>query len=185
VEFEQTLVAAARAGQAEAREALAVRCRTAVYVLALQMTGRPDDALDVAQDAMLRFFQHLGRFDDERAVTPWLFTIVRKQVRDLWRCRKARPTHALDPEGLTSALIDAGPNPEQAYADGERTRRVWEAVATLAPDRRDILVLRDWHDLSYAEIARVLDVPPSTVMARLHAARKACALAITKGGHDA
>jgi RNA polymerase sigma-70 factor (ECF subfamily) len=185
VEVEQTLVAAARAGVGDAREALASRCRRAAYVLALQITGRPDDALDIAQDAMVRFFEHLDQFDDERAVRPWLFTIVRNRVRDLWRRRAARPAQALDPDLLVSQLIDAGPTPEQAYASTERTRRVWRTVAGLSADHREILVLRDGHDLSYAEIARVLEVPAGTVMSRLHAARKAFARAFTKGGHEA
>ena len=185
MELEQALVAAARAGKAEAREALAARCRADAYVLALQITGRPDDALDIAQDAMLRFFQHLGRFDGERAVRPWLFAIVRNRARDLWRRRAARPGEALDPELLTRQLVDTGPTPEQAYANAERTRRVWQTVAGLSADHREILVLRDGHDLSYAEIARVLGIPAGTVMSRLHGARKAFGRAMAKGERDA
>jgi len=185
VELEQTLVAAARAGQADAREALASRCRSAAYVLALQITGRPDDARDIAQDAMLRFFQSLGRFDGERDVRPWLFAIVRNRARDLWRRRAARPAEALDPESLVSQLIAAEPTPEEAYANAERTQRVWRAIGRLSTDHREILVLRDHHDLTYAEIARALDIPVGTVMSRLHAARKAFGRAFTKGEHDA
>jgi len=118
-------------------------------------------------------------------VRPWLFAIVRNRARDLWRRRAARPAQPLDPELLTTQLIDAGPTPEQVYADTERTRRVWHAVAELSPDHREILVLRDGQDLSYAEIARVLGIPAGTVMSRLHAARKAFSRAFTKGDADA
>ena len=88
---DQELVDQARAGLDEARETLAKRHRQAAYLLALQMLGNRDDAMDVAQDAMLRFFTSLSRFDRERRVQPWLLAIVRNLVRDLWRPRKRRP----------------------------------------------------------------------------------------------
>jgi len=88
---DQELVDQARAGRHDARETLARRYRQAAFVLALQMLGNRDDAMDVAQDAMLRFFTSLNSFDRERPIQPWLFAIVRNQVRDLWRRRKRRP----------------------------------------------------------------------------------------------
>jgi RNA polymerase sigma factor (sigma-70 family) len=75
-------------GDLDARETLAQRYRQPAYLLTLQMLSNRDDAMDVAQDAMLRFFTTLGSFDSERRVQPWLFTIVRNQVRDLWRRRQ-------------------------------------------------------------------------------------------------
>ncbi len=87
---ESERVELARAGDPVARESLALRHRQPAFLLALQMLGNRDDAMDVTQDAMLRFFTTLGSFDSERRVQPWLFTIVRNQVRDLWRRRHRR-----------------------------------------------------------------------------------------------
>lgn len=172
---EAELVALARAGRAAAREELARRCRHAAYLLALQLLRDPDDAVDVAQDAVLRFFTNLDRYDPSRPLRPWLFAIVRNRARDLGRRRRARPTEPLDgPFGeVRPEVIDTSPGPEEKTARHELRERVWRALTTLPEAHREILVLRDYQDLSYDEIARVLRVPMGTVMSRLHRARKA------------
>src|SRR5687767_313583 len=93
------LMAAARAGQREARERLAEEHRRAAYLLALQLVRNRDDALDVAQEAMLRFFTTLDRFDSGRPVRPWLLCIVRNCAHDLQRRQKVRRAESLDSAG--------------------------------------------------------------------------------------
>jgi len=67
---------------------------------------------------------------------------------------------------------DPGSRADDALDRRELAQRVWRAIAELDGDKREILVLRDFHDLSYAELARVLDIPQGTVMSRLHGARR-------------
>jgi len=167
------LVVQARSGVAEAREELARRYREPAYLLGLQLTGNREDALDVAQDALLRFFATLDRFQEERPVRPYLLRIVRNRVMDLWRRRRIRRTESLDAGELPRQIADERPGPEAMSRRAELRRRVWGAVSELVPAKREILVLRDYHDLAYAEIAKVLGIPIGTVMSRLHAARKA------------
>ena len=167
------LVIQARSGVAEAREELARRYREPAYLLGLQLTGNRDDALDVAQDALLRFFATLDRFQAERPVRPYLLRIVRNRAMDLWRRRRIRRAESLDAGELPLQIADDRPGPEERSRRAELRRRVWRAVSELAPAKREILVLRDYHDLAYAEIAKVLGIPIGTVMSRLHAARKA------------
>ena len=169
------LVYRARAGETEARDELALRHRRSAYVLALQLLRDPDDALDVSQEAMLRFFTHLDRFDARRPVKPWLLAIVRNQARDLWRRRKVRRAESLDEEGgdLSLRLVDLDADPERDASRAQLRRRIWRALSELSDKKREILVLRDYHDLTYAEIASTLRVPIGTVMSRLHGARKA------------
>ena len=171
---DHTLVVQAQAGRREAREELARRVRRPAYVLALQLVGNREDALDVAQDSLLRLFAHLGRVAPDRPLRPWLFAIVRNRARDLWRRRAARPSESLDSRPDLSAHL-AAPfgDPEQETLRRERARRVWLAIGGLSRSHREILVLRDFHDLTYAEIAGILGVPLGTVMSRLHAARSA------------
>ena len=185
---DRRLVVGARAGRGDARDELARRFRRPAYLLALQIVGDPDDALDIAQDAMLRFFGSLARFRDDRPVRPWLFAIVRNRARDLWRRRAARPTEPLDARpDLAAHLAATTPDPEQALGRRERARGVWRAIGALSADHREILVLRDFHDLAYAEIAGVVDIPIGTVMSRLHAARSALRAELNKdeGAQDA
>ena len=171
---EPHLIVQAQAGGRAALDELARRMRGPAYVLALQLVGNRDDALDIAQDAMLRLFQHLGRVAPERPVRPWLFAIVRNRARDLWRSRAARPNESLDARpDLAAHLTTAAGDPEQQAARRQQARRIWTVIGALSDAHREILVLRDFHDLAYAEIAEVLGIPAGTVMSRLHAARAA------------
>jgi RNA polymerase sigma-70 factor (ECF subfamily) len=181
------LIRGASAGLAGAREELARRYRGPAYVLALQLLGNRDDALDVAQEAMLRFFATLGRLTPGRSVRPWLLTIVRNQARDLWRRQRVRRTEPIDGsgEGLAAELVVLVPNPEETAGREELRRRVWSALSRLSEGQREIVVLRDFHGLSYEEIAHVLDIKVGTVMSRLHAARTQLRARLSADGHHA
>lgn len=180
---ESALVTQAWSGDRDAREELARRVRGPAYVLALQLLGNPDDALDVAQDSLLRLFQSFSRFDPERPLRPWLARIVRNRVRDVQRRRRARPAVSLDSlvaDGFPESPA-RGAGPEERAAYHELQRRIWRALHRLGEAHREILVLRDYQDLSYAEIAAVLDVPQGTVMSRLHAARRSLRRVLEEG----
>ncbi len=171
---EGEIVLLAQEGDREAREFLATRYRPPAFRLAMQLLGRPEDARDVAQDAMLRFFDTLGRFQADRPVLPWLFKIVHNRVRDLERRRRRRRVESLDSylEASGREPVSARPGPEATTRRRDLQRRIWRAIGLLPPKHREILVLREYQDLSYAEIATVLSIPKGTVMSRLHAARQ-------------
>jgi RNA polymerase sigma-70 factor (ECF subfamily) len=167
------LVPSARAGDHAAREALARRAGEAAFVFALQLTRSPDAARDIAQDAVLRFFAHLDRYDPEQPIEPWLFAIVRNLVRDAWRRARVRDYESLDRWLEQGGAEPAGPDDPAAIAERRELQgRVWQAISELGHAHREILVLRDYHGLSYREIADVLAIPDGTVMSRLHAARE-------------
>jgi len=169
---DRTLVFKAREGDRDAREELAGRAGQAAFVFALQLTRSPEAARDIAQESLLRFFQHIDRFDAKQPVEPWLFGIVRNQARDAARRAKVRRHESLDmwleQGGREPASTD---DPAAAAERHELQRGVWQAVSELGDAHREILVLRDYHDLSYREISDVLSIPTGTVMSRLHAAR--------------
>jgi RNA polymerase sigma-70 factor, ECF subfamily len=184
---DELLTLAWSSGGAEAREELARRHRSSAYLLALQLLGNRDDALDVTQEAMLRFFRSVGRITPGRAVRPWLLTIVRNQARDFWRRQKVRRAESIDenPDHLLSQMVDTGPDPEEAVHRAELRRRVWRAIAALSADHREIVVLRDFHGLSYDELAHALGIRIGTVMSRLHAARQRLRALLTEEGFHA
>ncbi len=174
------LVRRTRKGDNSAADALARRFRQPAYCLALQLLGNPDDALDVAQDSLLNFFTTLHRFDASRPVKPWLLTIVRNRARDLMRRQKVRNKVALDPTGggptdeeatYIPQLIDQSADPEGDARQSQLRHHLWAALGRLTTGQREILILRDYQDLSYSEIAEVLSIPIGTVMSRLHRAR--------------
>jgi RNA polymerase sigma-70 factor, ECF subfamily len=181
---ERELVRRARKGDLAAREELAIAHRRAAYLLALQLLGNRDDALDASQDALLRFFSTLDRFRPEQPVRPWLYSIVRNRCRDLMRRGRVRRAESLDAdeEHWRPELVDATADPELDAERAELRRQVFAALGTLGQEHREILVLRDYQDLSYQEIAAVLRVPRGTVMSRLHRARKALGAALHAAG---
>jgi RNA polymerase sigma-70 factor (ECF subfamily) len=170
-----TLVSRARDGDTDAREKLAREMGDAAYVFALQITGRPESARDIAQDSVVRFFRSLDRFDEGLAVEPWLFSIVRNMARDHARREKVRRHDSLDAwleSGGQRAAEAEQTDPAAVAERRELQQRVWRAISELSETHRETVVLRDYHGLSYRQIAGVLAIPEGTVMSRLHAARK-------------
>jgi RNA polymerase sigma-70 factor (ECF subfamily) len=161
------------AGDREAQDVLVRRHRRDAYLTALQLMGNKDDALDVAQEALLRLLRTLHRFDRARPVRPWLLCIVRNLVQDAWRKRRFRGLNSLEELVATGAIGLAGrdPDPETLAARRELQRAVSRAVGTLPEIYREAVVLRDYQGLSYAEIAAGVGIPLGTVMSRLHKAR--------------
>ena len=145
----------------------------AAYVFAVQLTRRPDLAQDIAQDSLVKFYRGIDRLDERRPVEPWLYSIVRNQVRDQARKDRHRRHESLDARldaGIKEVADDAL-DPSEMAERRERQRMVWAAIGTLSDDHREILVLRDFHDLTYDELSTALGIPRGTVMSRLHAAR--------------
>lgn len=137
------------------------------HALAAYILGDPDDASDAVQDA---FATVLGKpaayYAEKGPLKPWFLRVVRNRCIDLMRRRRSGD---LPVDGLP----DKGVSPEQAAELDDRDRELKLALATITNEQRQIVILRDHLDLSYAEIAEVLDIAPGTVMSRLHRARLA------------
>jgi RNA polymerase sigma-70 factor (ECF subfamily) len=175
------LVVGAQRGEREAREELARRYRRPAFLFAFQLLGNREDALDVAQDAMLKFFTTLDRFEPHRPVQPWLFRIVRNRAVDIARRKKIRRADSIDdPDKHHEPATQPEASPERQAVRRQLQERLWQAVHRLPTRQREILVLRDYQDLSYAQIAEVLRIPKGTVMSRLHGARKALRSQVTQ-----
>jgi RNA polymerase sigma-70 factor (ECF subfamily) len=179
--IDRARLSSAQAGDKAARDAVARDVGRLAYVFALQLTHSSDAAEDVAQDAVLSFFRRLDRFDTDRPVEPWLYQIVRNRVRDLARRDRLRQHDSLDAwlEIAGREVRDDAPDPASEVEQTELRSEVWRGISSLRDDHMEILVLRDFHDLSYRQIAEVLTIPHGTVMSRLHAARRGLREALT------
>ena len=137
------------------------------HALAIQILGNSDEAADAVHDAFARVLARPSAYDDSRGpLKPWFLRIVRNHCLDLLRRRRAGDANV-------DELADPGPQPDRRLELEQRDEQLRRALARLGADQRQILVLRDYLDLSYAEIAGVLQVAPGTVMSRLHRARLA------------
>ncbi len=139
------------------------------FAYAFSVLRNRDDALDAVQSALLAVWKHRLRLRGGPQRRAWFYRVLRNKCIDIIRRRQSRRTVQLDPD-IPQPRADT---PADAASQAEQCRRVREALASLPADLREILILRDFHDLSYAEIARVLEIPAGTVMSRLHRARLA------------
>lgn len=137
------------------------------HALATQILGNPDDAADAVQDAFATALRRPEMYDASKGpLKPWFMRVVHNRCIDMLRRRR--------PTGVSPDLvIDPQAGPEELLSSSQRSDGILMALATLPGDQREIIVLRDYMDLSYAEIADVLTIAPGTVMSRLHRARLA------------
>jgi RNA polymerase sigma-70 factor (ECF subfamily) len=120
------------------------------------------DAEDAVQQAALRALERIATFDSNHSFRGWWFAILRNCCVDLVRTRKRRPT-----EPLGAHLADNQATNEAKWLQLDR------AIERLSTQHQEILRLRYFGELSYADLAETLQIPPGTVMSRLHLARKA------------
>jgi len=135
------------------------------HALAIQILGNADDAADAVHDAVATALAKPDAFDDTRGpLKPWFLTVVRNRCIDMLRRRRGSDV-------LIDQLVESSSGPEEILARAETANAIQRALASIDSDKRQIVVLRDYLDLSYAEIAAVLSIAPGTVMSRLHRAR--------------
>jgi len=141
------------------------RLGNGAHALATQILGNAEDAADAVHDSFASVLSRPGAYDANKGpLKPWFLRVVRNRCLDMIRRRR-------DNTDQVSELIDPAPNPEERVADHQRSARIAAGVARLSQDKREVIVLRDFLDLSYAEIATILNIAPGTVMSRIHRAR--------------
>ncbi|NOZ21130.1 MAG: sigma-70 family RNA polymerase sigma factor [Planctomycetes bacterium] len=164
----------ARDGDRDAFGEIVTHYQRLVYNLAFRMCRDRAEAWDMAQEAFLRTFRNLGKYDPQRAFRPWLMRVATNVCLNWIRDKRpSMPTvsDVADPEGEPlQAVDDADPAMEAAGRDAAKLVR--DAVAELAPNYRVVVTLRYLEELSYGEIADRLDLPIGTVKNRLFRSRE-------------
>lgn len=139
------------------------------YVAAFRWLGTEEESRDACQEAAARALAAGSRFDPSQPFYPWFYRILKNHCFDrLKRRKRVRPT---DREPTPDAA-PSEPGAERALVATERARAVAAAIAALPEELREIIELRHFQDLSYDEMAAVLDCPAGTVMSRLYRARQ-------------
>ncbi len=163
------LVRAARGGDRSALEMLLRRHHDRIAALCRRMCGNDADGADATQEALIAIVRGLARFDGRAAFTTWAYRVATNACLDELRRRGRRPLSGVDDDVLETT--GRGDRPGAADADpGDLVADrldVDAALATLSPDHRAAVVLRDLCTLDYAEIAEVLGLPAGTVRSRI------------------
>jgi RNA polymerase sigma-70 factor, ECF subfamily len=169
----------AKRGDRGAFGALVRKYQRRVYATALHITGNHQDAADVAQDAFIRAYKGLARFDERSDLFTWLYRITVNTALNHLRSRKrvdnlarAGATEVAAEGGRPEKLGDEGRTPRELLELQERYRRVLEELGELSPSLRITLLLATVEGKSYREIAELLEIPEGTVAWRVNEARK-------------
>lgn len=169
-----------RAGDSEAFGLLVERYKRRAYAQALAIVRSREDALDLSQEAFARAYRARHTLDPDRPFYAWLYQILRRLCFNFLRDAQAQ-AHLLEAQGnewLVSLAHAAHADPLQEAERAEARRRVAAAIGDLPPHEREVLVLKEFEELKYREIADLLGIPIGTVMSRLYSARKRLAEAL-------
>jgi len=174
------LVRALREGSEQAYETLLLRFQQPVYNLALRLLNDPSDASDVVQEVFLKVFRNVGHFRNQSSLKTWIFRIAINEAHNQrrWFFRHRHREVGMEDEredarSRAEVLADSGQSPFDYVLDNEQQALIEEAVARINPTFRAAVVLRDITDLSYEEIAEVLQVSLGTVKSRILRGREA------------
>jgi RNA polymerase sigma-70 factor (ECF subfamily) len=159
-------------GETEAFGLLVRRWESPIYGLSLRMLGRDEDARDVCQETFLAAFRHLRKFRGDAKFSSWIYRIALNACHSRLRRHDGVAAHSLDAEdedGRKSELPDLRIEaaPEQMLRD-ERTLIVRRALQAIPAEMRQVIVMKEYEDLTFAEIAEILEIPVSTVKSRLY-----------------
>ncbi len=174
------LIERCRHGDREAFDELVRRYERQAYNLAYRLTGNYDDASDVVVEAFVRAFQGIHTFRGDANFGTWLHRVVVNTFLDLRKRSKGRQQVVsleeqmeLDGDMLTRQIEDTAPGPQELVEEQEREQVLQHAIDQLSPERRILIVLYHFENLSYEEIAQMLKLPVGTVKSRLNRARLA------------
>lgn len=188
VEDDIALLARAQAGETNAFEQLVERHRSQVFGLAARMLNSPDDAAEVTQEAFLAAYRHLPEFRGDSAFGSWVYRIAANYSLMRLRHRKVAneveapldEPHFNDRGSLIDSVADWGRDAEGQTLDAELRTAIEQASDALAPEYREVFVLRDLEGLPYEEIATLTHTSLAAVKSRLHRARLALRSAIDR-----
>jgi RNA polymerase sigma-70 factor (ECF subfamily) len=168
---DEELVALAQRGDEDSFNQLVLRWERPIYALAYRTLGREDDARDVCQEAFLRAYRALRGFKGQAKFSSWLYRITLNLCRDWMRKQRRTPVSQV-PEGLElSDLAGEAPDAvsvEDLVARREMSAAVSRVMAMLPEEQRTAIILKEYHGLTFQEIADMLGCPLSTVKTRLY-----------------
>ena len=183
---EESLLQRAKNGDQAAFGELVTLYEKKVYALALRMCKHPEDAAEASQEAFLAAWQGLKFFRGEASFSTWLYRLTSNACVDLLRKEqrhRAAAGPSLDDEGVYLDVADSTPSPHDIAEKGELKEQIEAGLRALSPEHREVLVLREIHQLSYDEIAETLSLDSGTVKSRISRGRKQLRNFLLKSGN--
>ncbi|HET6861699.1 MAG TPA: sigma-70 family RNA polymerase sigma factor [Pyrinomonadaceae bacterium] len=185
---DETIVERALAGDPEAFGEIVRRWERRIFALSYGMLGREDEARDATQETFLAAFRNLRGFRGEAKVSSWLHRIAVNQCITRQRRAKVRSESALDDEQEKQGADFAAPinySPSHVIESQQETDAVRRAIQSLPVELRQVVVMKEFEELTFREISEALDIPLSTVKSRLYTALKQLQMRLQKFANDA
>ena len=185
---DEQIVERALTGDADAFGEIVHRWERRIFALAFGMLGREDDARDATQETFLAAFRNLRGFRGDARVSSWLHRIAVNQCITRQRRSKVRKEDALEDEAERHASRFATPqecSPDWVAEGRESSDAVRRAVNSLPLELRQVVVMKEFEELTFREISDALDVPLSTVKSRLYTALRQLQMRLEKFGSEA
>jgi RNA polymerase sigma-70 factor (ECF subfamily) len=168
---DEELVALSIDGDTESFNQLVIRWERPIYALAYRVIGREEEARDIVQETFLRAYRGIGNFRGQAKFSSWVYRIALNLCRD-WIRRERRAPIAPTPEGVDVIELAAEQGPvesiEALVARHDMSRVVAKAMDTLPEEQRTAIVLKEYHGMTFQEIADLQGCPLSTVKTRLY-----------------
>lgn len=180
---DEQLVALAVSGKSEAFDEIVKRWERKIFALCFGMLNREDEARDAVQETFVSAYRNLKNFRGEAKVSSWLHRIAINQCLTKKRREKSRAETFFEEEERAEERYFVAPSdksPVQQIEKIERSRYVKQAVLSLPPDLRQVIVMKEFEEMTFQEIADTLGLPLSTVKSRLYTALKQLRLKLEK-----
>jgi RNA polymerase sigma factor (sigma-70 family) len=161
-------------GNLQSFEELVLKHQKAVLNAAYRYTGNPSVAEELAQDVFVRVFRAARSYRPEARFSTWLFTIVRNVCMN-YKMREGKQDHQMDPDNDLVVISQGQENPEQRAIRRELEQKIQRAIMSLPETLRLPLILSQFQQMPYEEIAKVLELSVAAVKVRIHRARNALA----------
>jgi RNA polymerase sigma-70 factor (ECF subfamily) len=172
---DEQLVEQAVNENSEAFGEIVKRWERKIFALCFGMLGREDEARDAAQETFIAAYRNLINFRGEAKVSSWLHRIAVNQCLTTKRRTKTRSESFLDDETNAEEKVFVAParlSPARTTEQNERLKVIRQAVGSLPPDLRQVIVMKEFEDMTFQEIADTLELPLSTVKSRVYTALK-------------
>jgi RNA polymerase sigma-70 factor, ECF subfamily len=167
---DEELVAAFQGGETAAFDELVSRWDRKIHGAIYRVVGPDEDARDLCQEAFLKAYRGLGTFKREARFSSWLYQIALNVCRDRLRRRRGRTAVSLDDleDARDGGFRAAAPSPLELVEARDLRHLVEDALLTLSAEEREVVILKEYQELTFPEIADALEVPLSTVKTRLY-----------------
>ncbi|PWA11939.1 RNA polymerase subunit sigma-70 [Pueribacillus theae] len=180
MEEERRWIQEVLAGNKQAYAHIINKYKNQLYATILRMTKHPQDAQDLVQEAFIKVYQQLGKYDETGKFSSWIYRVAINHCMDEFRKKRYKVKQVEINEGH----ILHSNHPEVIFLKKEKSRQLERLLSSLPQEERMIILLRYVNELSYSDISELIDVPLSTVRNKLHRAKKKMRDAINREGGD-